>query len=243
MKFEVGVGVMGLIGLWRLLLFQALQGYEFGDAKQQKSGGDATFSAEDCIIKKAMSVSGERELVVRAQRGDVAAFGELVRRHQSAVYNVAYRMTGSRHDAEDLAQEAFLRAFKAFDRFDTDRPIRPWLKRIATNLCLNWLQSSRVKTTNVVTDMQVPGQEAVTMDSYAQTRPLPEQAVIRRESAEQIRAAILQLPPQYRAVIELRHFQELSYDEMAETLGRSVSNVKSDLYRARRMLAEVLGRE
>ena len=188
-----------------------------------------------------MSVSDERELVLRAQRGDVEAFGELVRRHQAAVYNVAYRMTGSRHEAEDLAQEAFLRAFKAFDRFDPDRQLRPWLKRITTNLCLNWLQTSRVKTTNVVTDMHLPGQEAATMDDYAQNRPLPEQVVMRRETAEQIRAAILQLPPHYRAVIELRHFQDLSYDEMAETLGRPLSNVKSDLYRARKRLGEILG--
>lgn len=188
-----------------------------------------------------MSVSDERELVVHAQRGDVEAFGELVRRHQSAVYNVAYRMTGSRSEAEDLAQESFLRAFRAFDRFDPERPLRPWLKRITTNLCLNWLQTSQVKTTTVVTDIQLPGQDTVTMDSYAQSNPLPEQIVIHRETAEQIQAAILQLPPSYRAVIELRHFQDLSYDEMAETLGRSLSNVKSDLFRARKLLAEVLG--
>jgi RNA polymerase sigma-70 factor (ECF subfamily) len=72
----------------------------------------------------------------------------------------------------------------------------------------------RAKTTNVVTDIHYPGQEPVTMDSSAQSRPLPEQTAISRETAERIRAAILQLPPQYRAVIELRHFQDLSYDEM-----------------------------
>lgn len=188
-----------------------------------------------------MSESDERDLVFRVQRGDVEAFGELVRRHQSAVFNVAYRMTGNRHDAEDAAQETFLRAFRAFDRFDPERPLAPWLKRITANYCLNWLQSSRVKTTNVVADMQYPGQEAMTMDSYAQTKPLPEQMAINRETADQLRAAILQLPPHYRAVIELRHFQDLSYDEMAETLERSLNNVKSDLYRARKLLAEMIG--
>jgi RNA polymerase sigma-70 factor (ECF subfamily) len=187
-----------------------------------------------------MSVADERDLVIRAQRGDVEAFGELVRCHQSAVYNVAYRMVGNRRDAEDLAQEAFLRAFRAFDRFDPDRPLRPWLKRITANLCLNQLQSSRVKTTSVVTDVHFPGQESITMDSYAQSRPLPEQTVIRRETADQIRAAILQLSPHYRAVIELRHFQNLSYDEMAASLGRPLSSVKSDLFRARKQLAELL---
>jgi RNA polymerase sigma-70 factor (ECF subfamily) len=88
--------------------------------------------------------------------------------------------------------------------------------------------------------MHYPGQEADTMDRYAQAKPLPEQTIIRRETAEQIRAAILELPPHYRAVIELRHFQNLSYDEMADTLERSLSSVKSDLYRARQQLAEKL---
>lgn len=187
-----------------------------------------------------MNAADERDLVIRAQRGDVDAFGELVRCHQSAVFNVAYRLVGNRPDAEDLAQEAFLRAYRAFDRFDPDRPMRPWLKRITTNLCLNWLQSARVQTTDAVTDMHFPGQAAVTMDRYAQERPLPEQTVIRRETAAHIRAALLQLPPQYRAVIELRHFQNLSYDEIAETLDRSLSNVKSDLYRARKQLGGIL---
>lgn len=190
-----------------------------------------------------MFAGDERDLIVRAQRGDVEAFGELVGRYQSAVFNVAYRMVGNRADAEDAAQETFLRAFRAIGRFDVERPLAPWLKRIATNHCLNWLQTARMKTTSVVTDMHYPGEEAETMDRYAQARPLPEQLVIRRETAEQIRNAILQLPPHYRAVIELRHFQNLSYDEIADTLDRSLSNVKSDLYRARKTLAELLGRE
>jgi RNA polymerase sigma-70 factor (ECF subfamily) len=170
----------------------------------------------------------------------VEAFGELVRRYQSAVFNVAYRLVGSRSEAEDAAQDTFLKAFRAIDRFDPDRPLAPWLKRITTNHCLNLLQTAQAKTTNVVTDIHHPGQDPVTMDSYAQPRPLPEQTAIRKEMAEQIRAAILQLPPHYRAVIELRHFQDLSYDEMAETLARSLSNVKSDLYRARKQLADIL---
>lgn len=187
-----------------------------------------------------MFAGDDRDLIVRTQRGDVEAFGELVGRYQSAVFNVAYRMVGNRADAEDAAQETFLKAFRAIGRFDVERPLGPWLKRIATNHCLNWLQLSQIKTTSVVTDMHYPGEEAETMDRFAQGRPLPEQLIIRRETAEQIRSAILKLPPHYRAVIELRHFQNLSYDEIAETLERSLSNVKSDLYRARKTLAELL---
>jgi len=190
-----------------------------------------------------MSTADDRELILRAQEGDLNAFGDLVRRHQAAVFNVAFRMFGQRSEAEDAAQETFLRAFRALGTFDVERPMAPWLKRIATNVCLNWLASARVKPYVTVADMNRPGEEKSSMDDWAHNRPTPEQELVTKETARQIRAAILKLPPPYRAVIELRHFQYLSYDEIGQTLGRSLNNVKSDLFRARRMLAELLGEQ
>ena len=92
-----------------------------------------------------MSTADDRVLELRAQAGDLDAFAELVRRHQVVVFNVTYRMLGRRLEAEDATQEAFLRAFRAFDTFDTRRPLAPWSKRIATNVSLNMLQSAREK--------------------------------------------------------------------------------------------------
>ncbi len=176
-----------------------------------------------------MNIANDRSLIQHAAQGDVDAFGELVQRHQSAVFNVAYRMLGNRQDAEDAAQEAFVRAYKAFDTFDVERPIRPWLKRIVTNLCLNRIKADR-PTLSLENGLPPP----------KEPKPGPEAQTAKHERDTQIRAAILSLPPRYRAAIELRHFQDLNYEEIAKTLNKPLSTVKSDLFRARKILAEKL---
>ena len=176
-----------------------------------------------------MSSAPERELARRAVRGDQAAFAEIVRIHQQAVYNVAYRMLGNAQDAEDAAQDAFIRAYRFFDRFDLEKPLAPWLKRIAVNVCLNRLQVD--KPASSLDDNLLPPKDP---------HPDPEAQTAERQRQDHIRAEIVGLPPPYRAVIELRHFQELSYEEIATALDRPLSSVKSDLFRARKLLAERL---
>ena len=191
----------------------------------------------------ALSAHTDQTLAQQARRGDPDAFGELVRRHQQAVFNVALRMTGSRPDAEDATQETFLRAFRAFKQFDSHRPLAPWLKRIAVNVCLNWYEANRIRPAVTEADLARPGEAAADLDEWQANVTTPEQRYLAREQAAAVRAAILQLPPAYRAVIELRHFQNLSYEEIATTLGRPLSSVKSDLFRARKQLAQVLAAE
>ncbi|HVM72364.1 MAG TPA: sigma-70 family RNA polymerase sigma factor [Anaerolineales bacterium] len=169
----------------------------------------------------------ERDLAQRAARGDREAFGGLVKEHQAGVYNVAYRMLGETHEAEDATQETFLRAYRAISSLDSTRPAGPWLKKIAVNVCLNRLKHRG--TLGLGDEIAVPAPD-----------PGPEAQVLQQEQNRQIRAALMRLPPHYRAAIELRHFQELSYAEMAETLHRPLSDIKSDLFRARKMLAEIL---
>ena len=176
-----------------------------------------------------MNIANDRSLTKLAAQGDQNAFGELVQLHQSAVFNVAYRILGNQQDAEDAAQEAFVRAYNAFKSFDTHRPIRPWLKKIVTNLCLNRIKAHR-PTLSLENGLPPP----------KEPKPGPEAQTAKRERDAQVRAAILSLPPRYRAAIELRHFQDLSYEEIAETLEKPLSTVKSDLFRARKMLAERL---
>ena len=174
------------------------------------------------------------DLVRRTRQGDPEAFGELVRRYQSAVFNVCYRLLGERTAAEDQAQEAFIRAYARLDTFDTQRPFGPWIKRVAANLCLNHLarrpqpdEPLEDETAHPLSEPLVAAQDPARLAEAAQ-------------SAEAVRAAIRALPPRYRAVIELRHFQDLSYLELAAALGRPLSDVKSDLFRARRLLAQLL---
>jgi RNA polymerase sigma-70 factor (ECF subfamily) len=148
-----------------------------------------------------------------------------------AVFNTCYRLVGDAREAEDLTQEAFVRAYGKLDQFDAARPFEPWLRRLAVNVCLNQLARARPALADL---------DERSVDPAAALRPL-EAASLRRERAEAVRAAVLALPPHYRAVIELRHYQGLSYADIAATLGLPLSDVKSHLFRARQALAVRLG--
>ena len=181
----------------------------------------------------------DHQLIIQVLNGHTDAYGELVRRYQAAVYGAAYRLVGNQQDALDLAQEAFVRAYSALGSFDTARPLGPWLNRIAVNTALNWLQRRRVPTVPLA-HPSVSAPNARVEWQLADDSAEPERAYLAAEQQKQLRLAILALPPHYRAALELRHFQELSYEEIAEALGISLSDVKSHLFRARRMLRERL---
>jgi RNA polymerase sigma-70 factor (ECF subfamily) len=178
-----------------------------------------------------MQESTDRSLVLRTRDGEVEAYGELVRRYQTSVFNVCYRLLGERREAEDLAQETFIRAYERLRTYDPERPFGPWIRRVAANMCLNHLRSNRPFTEPLDEDHDLPA-----------SGPAHDVAdvVDRRTVGLRIREAIGALPPRYRAVIELRHFQGLTYEEMAEALSLPLSDVKSHLFRSRRMLAEML---
>jgi RNA polymerase sigma-70 factor, ECF subfamily len=174
-----------------------------------------------------MNAPSDRELIQRARRGDAEAFGELVTRYQVSVFNVCYRILHERAEAEDMTQETFIRAQERLDIFDDERPFHPWIRRVAANVCLNHLESRHVST-------------AFDEERDADKSYRPEAQVEVRERSEEIRSALASLPAHYRLVIELRHYQELSYDEIAAELNIPLSDVKSHLFRARRILAEKL---
>ena len=174
----------------------------------------------------------EGDLVRRTRQGDPQAYGELVRRYQTAVFNVCYRLLGERAAAEDLAQEAFIRAYARLDTFDAARPFGPWIRRVAANLCLNHLARPPQPDQPLDDEAAQPLAGLETQD--------PARLAEAAQSADALRAAIRALPPRYRAVIEMRHFQDLSYTEIAAALGRPLSDVKSDLFRARKLLAQAL---
>jgi RNA polymerase sigma-70 factor (ECF subfamily) len=174
-----------------------------------------------------MSALSDRDLIQRARRGEIEAFGELVTRYQVNVFNVCYRILHERSEAEDMAQEAFLRAHERLNSFDDTYPFGPWIRRVAANICLNHLSSQKVT-------------DELHEERDADAGQRPEALQEARERREQIRHALASLPPHYRVVIELRHFQEMSYDEIAAELKIPLSDVKSHLFRARKLLAEKL---
>ena len=178
-----------------------------------------------------MDSSPDRDLVERTRRGEVDAYGELVRRYQTSVFNVCYRLLGERQEAEDLAQDAFLRGYQRLSTYDADRPFGPWIRKVASNLTLNALQ----KRSSWGLPFDEERDDPIDVD-----QPDPAEAQERGEQTARLRRALADLPPHYRAVIELRHFHDLSYEEMARSLALPLSDVKTHLFRARRLLARRL---
>lgn len=172
--------------------------------------------------------TSEQELARRAREGDVQAYGELVEMHQDGVFNVCLRLLGERREAEDLAQEAFIRAHARLHLYDPQRPFGPWVRRVAANQCLNRLETQK--------RLELPLDDGLE-ETHPMPDPGPEKHLETAELGRALRRAVLDLPPVYRAVIELRHFQELSYEEIAESLKIPLSDVKSRLFRARKLLA------
>lgn len=179
-----------------------------------------------------MAEPTDRALVERTLGGDVEAYGVLVRRYQGSVFGVCYRIMGERQGAEDQVQEAFLRAHERLRTFKLDKPFGPWIRRVAANLCLNAIRAAGPTRLPLEEERDLP---------LGRASANPERQAQRDEQAETVRAAIRRLPPHYRAVIELRHFQELSYAEIGTALGLPLSDVRSHLYRARKALAKDLG--
>jgi RNA polymerase sigma-70 factor, ECF subfamily len=171
----------------------------------------------------------ERPLVIRAKAGEREAFSLLIRSNIQRVYRAAYAVVRNRDDAEDITQETFVRAFQSIGRFDETRPLFPWLYRIARNLCLNRIE-------------RVTKREATEpdFDYLSDTSAGPEESTIAEEERKRVRAAVLRLPDQQRKIIELSHFQECSYREIADILDRPMGTVMSRLYNARQKLKELL---
>ena len=196
----------------------------------------------EAVALNPWEMLSDRQLVAQALGGKPDAYGELVRRYQTAVYNVAYRLVGERQEALDVAQDAFVRAYHALRTFDHERPFGPWIGRIAANVALAGLQRRRVPTIPLVRIFGAATDERDVLDAALPdpTRG-PEADYLALERGAELRRALLTLSPQYRAVIELRHFQELSYEEIAAALDLPLSDVKSHLFRARRLLRSALG--
>lgn len=158
-------------------------------------------------------------LVRAAQNGDVDAFEELVRRYQASIYRVALRMLGSRADAQDAAQETFVRAWRALPRFRHDSTISTWLYRIVTRRALDKIAARR--TTGTLDEVEL------------EAGPDPAHTAERRERFRAVGKAIANLPPDQRAALVLREFEGLSYQEVANVLGTSLPAVKGRIHRAR----------
>jgi RNA polymerase sigma-70 factor (ECF subfamily) len=159
-------------------------------------------------------------------------FAEGVREHQDEIYGVALRITGDRDTALDVVSSTFLKAYRAFDRYDQTRPLRHWLLRIATNEAISYVRKRGRELRRRVDVEQA--------SAIADVTGAPDAESVAREDRTRIRAAVSALPELYRVVIVLRYFNELSVDEIAQITGRPASTVGVQLLRGRALLRAAL---
>jgi RNA polymerase sigma-70 factor (ECF subfamily) len=188
------------------------------------------------VVKNVERGEPNRETIERARQGDRTAFAQLVELYQVPVYNLAYRMLGTAVEAEDAAQETFLRAFSQIKSYRTQYKFVPWLLSIASHYCIDRLR--RGKGWRWLSLDDEPVGEAVRAET-----PDPEASALSGERADEAQRLVQKLPPAYRLVVTLKYWNEMSIEEIAQVVNESVANVKVKLYRARQMMAQEYARE
>ncbi len=176
----------------------------------------------------------DRELISRAREGDETAFRALLDRYERPVFNICLRMLRSREEAEDLAQEAFMKVFGMLERYNPAYAFSSWLFKITSNLCIDTIRKRRIDTLPM--DQPVQSESGEYARQYESPGDDPERVFAKGEKMKQLWDAIENLPPHYRVMILLRHQEDLSYEEIAETLDVPLGTVKARIHRAREML-------
>jgi RNA polymerase sigma-70 factor (ECF subfamily) len=174
------------------------------------------------------------ELIARAQKGDLRSFDVLVRRYQKRIYFVAYRMVKNHDAADDVAQETFINAYSAIKSFKLGHSLYTWLYRICMNLSINYLKRQKFVIPESHFDEESKPLEKAAAGSD------PGELLESKELESRIEKAVDSLPPKYKAVLVLRIYEDLSYQEIAQTLKISIGTVMSRLFRARERMQEML---
>lgn len=199
-------------------------------------GSESAVAGVDGLPVRSPAQTEELALVARSRAGDQDAFGVLVRLHQRQVYSLALHMLRNPEEASEAAQEVFLAAWQGLHTFRGDARFSTWLHRITYNHCLRVVEQRRrdaVARTELTTEYALDHDPATAL-SAIHARDAE------RQMRERVRGEIANLPAKYRAVLVLRHLQELSYEEMAEVMRVPIGTVKTQLFRARSMLKDRL---
>ena len=179
-------------------------------------------------------------LVRRAvDQRDQAAYAELLDRYKESVFYLLMKMVNNRDDAEDLTIEAFGKAFKNIEQYTPNFAFSTWLFRIATNNCIDFIRKKRMVTVSLDKTFEGDDGGEMTMDVRSNTLD-PEESLIRKQKNVLMQSLVTKLKPRYRTLVEMRYFQELSYEEIAEKLDLPIGTVKAQLFRSREFLYNIL---
>lgn len=183
----------------------------------------------------------EKRLLNLAQSGDRQAFGELVDIYKDKIHALAYRMLGDIQEAEDIAQETFMRVYANMHRYDDQYKISTWIFRIANNLCIDRIRKKKVRGNRLSLDAEITGTDGLELyDTIQDETPTPEQRFVQQEVQEKVRMAILSLAPKYRTIMILKYLQDLSLQEISDIVGLPVATVKTRVHRGREALRKKL---
>jgi RNA polymerase sigma-70 factor (ECF subfamily) len=191
--------------------------------------------ATRAYVKVRRLVDEDRILIGRCLKGDEGAFEELLDKYRTSVFSICMRMVRNRSSAEDIAQEVFVKIFSALDRYDPTYPFSSWLYRITSNLCIDYLRKEKERTLSL--DQPVGEDDDMLIQVSARTAG-PDREVESREMMTMLEEAIARLPEHYRIIVVLRHQEELSYEEISETLGIPLGTVKARIHRALNAIME-----
>ncbi len=189
--------------------------------------------------KSKEKAAEDYELVRSAVKGDQRAFASLLDRYYAAVHQLMLKMVHNRQDADDLTLEAFGKAFHNIDHYTPHFAFRTWLSRIAVNNCIDYKRKRRTRLLSL--EELAPSEFGVDWrNTIPCANPDPEEVIIRNQRVELMQVLLAHLPHRYRRMIEMRFFEEKSYDEMATELHVPLGTVKAQLFRAKELLYELL---
>ncbi len=183
----------------------------------------------------------EKRLLKLAKNGDRQAFAEIVDLYKDKIHSLGIRMLGNFQDAEDVAQETFMRVYANLHRYDDQYKISTWIYRIANNLCIDKIRKRKVRSNQVSLDAEIAGTDGLELyDTIKDYDPLPDQQVLQHELQDKVKDAILSLAPKYRSIMTLKYLEDLSLQEISEIVGLPAATVKTRVHRGREALRKKL---
>ena len=199
----------------------------------RQTSSAVNLSTSDLVQQSNSGMTNDEQLLIEnVQRGEMAAFQQLVEKYKQKVYYMALEMTGNHHDAEDLSQEVFMKVYVSIKDFRGDSKLSSWLYRIAMNLCIDKSRRKRLKLVELDERIQEKPSPGLTPDAAIQSQAMQ----------VQIQQALSKLPPRQRSIFVMRHYNEMMLREIAEVLEISEGTVKAQLFRAIQKLQKELAR-
>jgi RNA polymerase sigma-70 factor (ECF subfamily) len=178
------------------------------------------------------------KLIDRAINGDEKAYAELMHRYKKSVYHTLLKMVRNSDDADDLTIEAFAKAFRNLPKFKKEYTFSTWLFRIATNNCIDFIRRKKLETTSINTGYSDENGDPIDIDIRDENLN-PQENAINLQKIEIVRTMVTLLPDKYQQLVQLRYFDELSYEEIAQQLSAPLGTVKAQLHRARELLYDI----